>query len=236
MAGNSTPNTAGAPTATAGSAGTGASGLGAMGGGISLGAGLISAIGSMYQGQTTANALDAQANLADQNAQEAEAQGQFNAMKEQMLAGIKIGSISANYGASGVKSTSGSAEAVIAASTSNSELDRLNILHGADVRSIMYQNQASMDRVGATSALTGATFSGIGSIVKGGMTAAAFGIAASPQTTNPMAGATPVSDAASYNPSNPGAYNATGGINDNDFMSAAEKNASIWNLNKIGRA
>jgi hypothetical protein len=154
-----------------------------LGAGVSLASGLISAIGSIYQGQTTASALDAQANLADQNAAEAEAQGRYNAMKEQMLAGIKIGSISANYGASGVRSNSGSAEAVIAASTSNSELDRLNILHGADVRSIMYQNQASMDRVGATSALTGSTFAAVGSLAKAGMTAAAFGIAGSPPAT-----------------------------------------------------
>ena len=133
----------------------------------------VQAAGALIQGQSSANSLDAQADLNIENANEAEQQGAFDATKSTIQAGHKIGSEVANYGASGVTSTSGSVMAVLGASAANAELDRLNILHGADIKSIQYQNQASMERLGATSAIVGSYFSAAGAA--GGAAAKAYG-------------------------------------------------------------
>lgn len=132
-----------------------------MAAGMGIGAG-VSALGSLIGGQNTANSLNAQANLQIENAQEAESQGAFDAMKSQIQSSNKISQNVANYAASGVTSSSGSAMAVLTASASNAELDRLNILHGADVKAISYENQASMERAGAGQAVTGSLFTALG--------------------------------------------------------------------------
>lgn len=138
-----------------------------MAAGMAFGSGL-QAIGALQQGQATANSLNAQADLQIQNAAEAEAAGRFNAMRSTLNANQKIGTIAANYGASGVTSASGSVQAVLTASASNAEMDRLNILHGADLQSIQYENQASMERRGAQSAITGSIFSAVGAGAQAG--------------------------------------------------------------------
>lgn len=154
-----------------------------------LAASAASALGSITQGQMTSGALNAQAQVQQQNAQEAEVQGQFNATKQSLNSAEKIGSITAAFGASGVSSQSGSVQNVLAASASNAELDRLNILHGADVRAINYTNQASMDKLGASSALQGSYFSALGSLTKGAAGALGNSISASPS-----GGGTPITN------------------------------------------
>lgn len=131
-------------------------------------AGGIKAIGSVLAGQSTANSLNAQADLQMQNAQEAERQGAYDASRSMYLAHQKIGDIEAGYGASGVTSNSGSVLDVLGASAANAELDRLNILHGADVKKIQYENQASIARAGAASAITGSYWSALGAGTEAG--------------------------------------------------------------------
>lgn len=151
----------------------------------SIAAAGLGAAGSIMQGQSTANALDAQSNLQLQNAQEAEEQGQFNATKQQITSGQKIGAITANFGASGVRSDSGSAIDVLSASNMNAELDRQNILHGADVKAINFENQASMDKLGADSAIKGSYWSALGTLGVGGASAWSKAYSgATPQTGN----------------------------------------------------
>jgi hypothetical protein len=129
---------------------------------------VVGAAGAIMQGQAQAAALNAHADQQIQNAQEAENQGQFDAVRSDMNSGLKIGRITANYGASGVSASSGSVLDVLGASHMNAELDRQNILHGADVRAINFQNQASMDRVGATNAIQGSYWSALGQLGAGG--------------------------------------------------------------------
>jgi len=131
-----------------------------------VGAG-ISAYGSVQQGEMTSASLNIQADSLMQQAAEAERKGQFDAMRQQMMAGRKIGAAIAGYGASGVKATSGSVLDVINASHMNSELDRLNILHGADLKAINYQNQASMNRYGGASAKMGGYWRALGALTMG---------------------------------------------------------------------
>lgn len=126
----------------------------------------VSAYGALQAGQSTSQALNAQADLAIQNAQEAEDKGQFDANRQMLIAGKRIGESTAAYGAAGV-TESGSVVAVHQSSMANAELDRLNILHGADVRAIQYRNQAAMNRYGAESAIKGSYWQAAGYLTQG---------------------------------------------------------------------
>jgi hypothetical protein len=128
---------------------------------------MLSAGGSILQGQAESTSLEAQADLQIQNAAEAREQGKLNAAKSAVESGHKIGAIGAAAGASGVTSDSGSIQEILRASASNAEMDRLNILHGADIKAIQYENAASLSRFGAKSAVMGSYFSAVGSMTKG---------------------------------------------------------------------
>lgn len=131
-----------------------------------IGAGL-SAYGAIQQGKMTSESLNQQADSLEAQAQESHAKGEYDAMRNQMLAAHRIGTSVAAYGASGVSAGSGSVLDVIQASHQNAELDRLNILHGADIRAINYMNQASMNRYGAESAMQGAHWKVLGALTGG---------------------------------------------------------------------
>lgn len=134
---------------------------------VPLVGGAVSAYGDIQQGQMTSDSLNEQARNLTAQAAEAESKGNYDAMRQQLIAEHKIGTSIAAYGASGVSANSGSALNVIQASHMNSELDRLNILHGADIRAINYQNQASMDRYGADSAKLGSYWRALGAMTLG---------------------------------------------------------------------
>jgi len=134
----------------------------------------LSVYGAIQQGQMTSDTLNTQAQNLDAQAKEAESKGQYDAMREQLISGQKIGTSVAAYGASGVAGNSGSALDVIQASHQNAELDRMNILHGADIRAINYENQASMDRYGAQSAKLGSYWQALGAASQG-MVKSGFG-------------------------------------------------------------
>lgn len=140
----------------------------------------VNAYGALASGQMTAQTLQAQANLQQQQAQEAQAAGKYNASREMMLANQKIGTSIAAYGAAGVSQNSGSVQNVLANSAANAELDRLNILHGADVKAINYNNQASMDMYGAASAITGSYWNAAGAITGGAITGLSNRISSNP--------------------------------------------------------
>lgn len=110
---------------------------------------LTSGYGAYLQGQEQAAAYKYQAQVAAQNALIARQQGDFDASRLAVYANQKIGSQISGYAASGVETTSGSALSVLRASASSAELDRLNILHGADIKAISFENQASVDNIAA---------------------------------------------------------------------------------------
>jgi hypothetical protein len=127
----------------------------------------ISAYGAIQSGQMTSQSLNAQADYALQNAAEAEAQGAFDANRQSLVSASKIGTQQAALGASGVSSGYGSGANILAASASNAEMDRLNILHGADIKAINYQNQAALDRYGGASAVQGSYWKAAGDLTGG---------------------------------------------------------------------
>lgn len=114
---------------------------------VALAGPAMQAYGSYLSGQAQGDALDYQAQNATNNAEIAKQQGDFNAARTMLFANQKIGNEVAGYAASGVDTSSGSALAVIQASHANAELDRLSILHGADIKAINFENQASIDKI-----------------------------------------------------------------------------------------
>lgn len=169
--------------------------------------GPFNAYGSIVQGGMTSDSLNNQAGLADANADEAERQGQYNATKQGLVSAQKIGTSVASYGANGVTQSSGSVENVIGASNANAEMDRLNILHGADVKALNYHNQALLDRFGANSAKLAGYWGAAGAITGGAIS----GLSQSNQ------GARSGSDSADADPGSAGA-----GGHSFDYDSAGE--------------
>lgn len=162
-------NTADADSASSSSgSGMGSYGMAAQGSGD-----LISGIGGLYAGAMESAALNAQANIQNQNAQLDLEAGNSNAARSQIISGQKIGSIQSAAGGSGV-TQSGSVLSIMAASSMNAEMDRQNILHGEQVKAIQSENQASMDQAGAQSALNGSYFKAIGGAFESVVTLAAL--------------------------------------------------------------
>lgn len=135
-------------------------GMGAQGVGTA-----VSAVGALYAGEMESSALQAQATIQGQNAQLDLDAGNANAARSQILSGQRIGSIQASAGASGVQQ-SGSVLSVMAASSMNAEMDRQNVLHGAQVKAIQAENQQSMDSAGAQSALMGGYLKAAGGVAQ----------------------------------------------------------------------
>lgn len=147
--------------------------------------GITSAAGAYYTGQSTAASLDAQAQLNTENAQLATEQGQYDAMRQGMVASQKLGAMRAAYGASGISSTSGSFMDVMQSSAVNAEMDNQNIIHGAAVKAINYENEASMEKLGASNAVTASYLNMFASIAGG--SAGTFGSSSS-SSNNPSGG------------------------------------------------
>ncbi len=135
---------------------------------VAAAAAVVGAVGSLMKGQSESDALDYQAKIQANNAEMARRKATMDADRQQMIAGQKIGGITADYAASGVDvHTSGSVLSILGASASNSELDRQNILHGGDIRAINYENQSSLDRVAGGNALTGSYYGAAASLIGG---------------------------------------------------------------------
>ena len=149
---------------------------------------LTSAAGALYQGQAQSGALDRAAAVERNNASLDIATGNVNAGRLEASAGKAIGQTTASFGAAGVTSDSGSVMNVLAASAANMELDRQNILHGAQVRAINYNNQATMDEIGAKSALQGSYMNALSSIAMGGSKVFGQSSGVSPGSYSPTTG------------------------------------------------
>lgn len=128
----------------------------------------LTTMGDIAQGETTNNMLKYNANVQIQNAANARAAAALNANKQSIMAQKTLGAIQANYGASGVEGTSGSVMDVMAASASNAELDRQNILYGGEIKAINSENQASMDRFEGSQAVSAGYLNAVASMATAG--------------------------------------------------------------------
>lgn len=147
----------------------------------------LQAYGAYMQGQASADALNRQADIQMQNAQEALVKGQYDAAKSDTTWSKRIGGQAADFGASGVTSNSGSVLAVLGDSAANAERDRMQILHGAGISAIRYQNAASLERQGAAAATQGGALGALGALAGAGLR-----IGANSQSATPTTNTTPI--------------------------------------------
>lgn len=120
--------------------------------------GYIKAFGSLYEGEASAQSQEYNASIARQNAVIAQQQGAAAVQAQQRNAARAIGSVTANYGASGVRMDSGSPLDVLADSVAMATLDKLTIEYNYALRAQGYQQQANLNQMGAETARTSSYF------------------------------------------------------------------------------
>lgn len=113
-----------------------------MSAGIPLIGGAFSAGAIDDETSATAEALLRDQHLQEKNAEIAREAGQYNAARQQDSANMSYGATSADVAASGITQDSGSVLDILRQSHQNAELDRLNILHGAELQAIDASNRA----------------------------------------------------------------------------------------------
>lgn len=134
--------------------------------------GILGGFGKLYTGESLASSLESQAEVNEQSASLALFAGEQDAMRVGIRAARAIGAIKAGYGASGVRSDSGSVLNVLQASQTAAEMDVQNTLHGARIKAITLQNQAALNRSSANNARLASYIGAFGDF---GQAAAAFG-------------------------------------------------------------
>lgn len=127
---------------------------------VSANAGVISAIGTAVSvvsaiggAMTQRDSAKYNAKVAENNAIASRQQAAANAEAQQRDARMRIGQMEANYAASGV-SLEGSPLEILEQSARNSEMDRLNILYGGELRAGNYGAEAQLNSSRASSAMT----------------------------------------------------------------------------------
>lgn len=111
--------------------------------GIPIVGGLAQVASIEAETSATTKALWKEADAQRKNAEIAREAGQFNASRQQEDANQYFGTISADVGASGTTQDSGNILDILRQSHANAELDRLTILHGAELEAISSTNRAA---------------------------------------------------------------------------------------------
>jgi len=127
----------------------------------------VAAVGAVRQGQAASAAANYNAQLAERNAQAAEAQGAAAAEAQQRDAQRKIGTAVALYGASGVQTDTGSPADVLADSARNASLDNLNIKYNARLRALGLQAQSNLDTANAANSKSAGNINATSQLLSG---------------------------------------------------------------------
>lgn len=114
----------------------------------------VGAAGAIQQGNANAQAADYNAAVARQNSDIAMQQGVAASEAQKRDAERKIGSMIANYGASGVSAGSGSPLDVLADSAAMSTLDNLTVKYNYALKAAGFTNQATLAGMQAKNART----------------------------------------------------------------------------------
>lgn len=114
-----------------------------MGAGAPVVGGILTGEAIDEESRATAAALRADAATQRKNAEISRESGVFNAASQQREVVQLRGAQSADVAASGTTQDSGSAIDILRQTNTNAELDRLNILHGAELEAIGAENQSS---------------------------------------------------------------------------------------------
>lgn len=143
----------------------------AVGAYLTVLSGIMGAAGAKRQAQDQAWALEDEALTQERNAVAYRTAGKYNAEKQQMDSEQVFGSMRTNAAASGVKLTSGNVIDVLRQSHVNAELDRQNILYGAEIQANRALSRAWAARQGAQSALSAGNMNAFTSLFRAGAAA-----------------------------------------------------------------
>ena len=128
---------------------------------------VISMVGAKQKANADAAAADYNAQIADQNAGIAEQQGEAAAQAQDRDARMKMGSMVAGYGASGVDGGSGSPMDVLAQSARMATLDNLTTKYNYHLKALGYSNQAGLDSSNAKNSTTAGNMNALSAGVRG---------------------------------------------------------------------
>lgn len=138
---------------------------------LAAASGVMGAAGAEQQGQSAAAAAQYNATIANQNAEVAKQQGIAAGEAQDRAARMKIGSMVASYGASGVDGGSGSPMDVLAQSVRMATLDSLTTQYNYALKAQSYRNQAGLDEANAENSLIAGDINATASVFKGAGTA-----------------------------------------------------------------
>lgn len=127
----------------------------------------VSALGNLFSGESRAQAHEYNTQIAMQNAIIARQQGEAAAEAQSRDTKRKMGSIVANYGASGVMTDSGSALEVLADSARMAMLDNLTIKYNSNMKALSIAMQGDMERSAGKNARTSGLLGAGASVITG---------------------------------------------------------------------
>lgn len=124
--------------------------------------------GTIKQAQGASNAAKYNAAVNDANAALALQQGEQLALQTARIGSRTLGSMRAGYGASGVRTDTGSPLDALAASAGQAQLDVENVRYNALLKSRGLSNSADLDRARAANASRTGLYSAAGQALLGG--------------------------------------------------------------------
>lgn len=126
----------------------------------------ISAAGAISSAKAQSQAQTYNAQLNEQNAQAAASQAAVNAAAQRRQSEQAQGAMRAAYGAAGV-TVEGSPLDALRMSAENAALDEANILYAGRLKATGYANEATLNRMGATTATQQGYFGAASSLLTG---------------------------------------------------------------------
>jgi hypothetical protein len=128
---------------------------------------LLNYASAKQKANADSNAANFNAYVAGVNADAATQQATEEERQQRVNASQQIGQARANYGASGVSGSTGSALDVLQKSAENAELDALQIRHAGEMKSWAYKTGQAMDINKGDNARIAGNIAGAQEIVKG---------------------------------------------------------------------
>jgi hypothetical protein len=125
-------------------------------------------VGAISQGNAASDAANHNAQMNQQNAQIATQQGEAQALQQRRINELRMGTIRAGYGASGVIGGEGSPLDVLSSSAEQAELDVQNIKYNAGLKAMGYGNSAALDQSRADGASSGGLYTAASKAILGG--------------------------------------------------------------------
>ena len=134
---------------------------------IMAAAAVVSTYAAVKAGQAQSDAADYNKKQAQQNALAIQQQGEQAAVAQRRDMGLKLGTLSANEGASGIDPSTGSPLDVLSSSIQQGTLDNLNLKYNYQMKALGYSNSAGLDSMEASNASTSGYLNAAGSLLGG---------------------------------------------------------------------